>query len=145
MRCLLSQRLPLSLLLLFSLCLHLIVAHHDGMSELILCERKNGELVVESQLDHDFKAYQIGAEDGDSSPGLQAHTSCHDSDLSAIHPNAYTGSQSVELASHALAGQPLLPYAASLPLAVINRHRIPQAQPPPGQREKVLTTTILLI
>ncbi|PKL75905.1 MAG: hypothetical protein CVV27_12935, partial [Candidatus Melainabacteria bacterium HGW-Melainabacteria-1] len=134
MRLLLPHRLLFGWLLLVSLLAHFLVAHHDGVAELIFCMRGNGEVVLETALAHGETVLTHGETVGapahvehgpmarvphhsghgpaakDAAPSDCEHEGgCQDVHLSLYHPEAYLGQQT-SLAQDSLARQ----FAASL-------------------------------
>ncbi|MEZ0374102.1 MAG: hypothetical protein ACAI44_33735 [Candidatus Sericytochromatia bacterium] len=145
----------ISWLLLASMLVHFLIAHHDGGSALMLCHHTDGQIRIESVLDHASPAeehYNAGHLDEYQD---EHHDSGHqDEHLALSHPELYS-SQSVNAFQDALAQAlgklqviacllrpaerlALLPAEAAL--------RLPE-QPPRTQRIRslILNTTILLI
>lgn len=143
--------------MLFGMLFHILVAHHDGASALLLSERPDGQLVLESGLRHaqhhdedrhhdEHDDHAVAIEHADDDP---AHSHHH---LSVDHPEAYLCPSSTDaqdlLSLHLislLASLPLRIEQPQTPLKMASVWQMPEPQPPPEQRRLALTTTILLI
>ncbi|MGV3527184.1 MAG: hypothetical protein ACO1RX_23410 [Candidatus Sericytochromatia bacterium] len=141
-------------LLLAVMAVHFVIAHHDGVSELLLTRYDSGEVVVESVLSHALADHHVPHADHQPEQELAhnaEHHGPHSEHLVLYHPEDYlpaVANVSSDLHTlawtlSALVAQPELqsPLGWRSAVAVFAR----QPQPPPLQRQAALTTTVLLI
>lgn len=144
--------------LLLSLFTHFFVAHHEGVSELILCVQTNGHVVLETPVAHEHVSKtreHPKAEQEHSSHHCEHEGDCDDLHLSFVHPETYL-SQNNSAAQDAL-GLSLATLLASVEFwslagpetEILLQQRqapvFPPSHPPPKQQEQILATTYLLI
>jgi len=154
------HRLFFGWILLVSLLTHFFVAHHEGVSELILCVQANGQVAIETPAAHEHGASDPGHQHESSQPGQNSHHcehegECNDLHLSFVHPESYL-SQNASAAQDALglrlarllAEGAFGVFAGPEPAGVLQQTQAPifaPPHPPPKQREQILATTYLLI
>ncbi len=160
MHCLHRQRLFFGWILLVSLLTHFFVAHHEGVSELILCVQANGQVTIETPTAHAHGDSDSDPHHESSQPEQNAHHcehegECSDLHLSFVHPETYL-SQNTNAAQDALglrlarllAEGAFGIFARPEPAGVLQQTQAPvlaNPHPPPKQREQILATTYLLI
>lgn len=147
----LKYRLFFNWLLLFSLLVHVFIAHHDGIAELILCVHSDGRVAVETDLHHDQQERHHNTCHDEQETNCHHSEGCKDIHLSLLHPENYVGQQITDgqdALKRQFAERMVVTYTV-IPthLAVFKPNKItlqPLFHPPP-QRTRILTTTVLLI
>lgn len=150
-------RLFLGWALLLSLFTHFFVAHHEGVSELILCVQANGQMAVKTSVAHAHGSHHQHkpSQHGEGSHHGENEGEGDDVHLDFVHPETYL-SENMNAFQDALG----LRLVTILQAVSFGMHFQPKAQfeskqarfslppqphPPPEQRERILSTTYLLI
>jgi hypothetical protein len=148
-------------LMLFGMLFHVLVAHHDGTADLLLSQRSDGQIILESGLRH--ASHHAKAHHPDEHPDHEAeHHALADPDhdtpahshhhLTLDHPEAYTCPSTTEAQDllslrliSLLASLPVWIEVPQAPVKLASLWEIPEPKPPPEQIRLALTTTVLLI